>query len=164
MPVILQSRWRLSISIAFILLALIVSLAFTLLSRGLTHAAGSTRISSDPFTNATSNHKTEVEPDTFAFGNTIVSAFQQGRFFDGGGSDIGFATSTNGGKSWVQGSLTGITPFTTPAGPYGRASDASVAFDAKDKVWIISFLGLFPNGDTNVVDVLRDSRIISCPG
>ncbi len=154
MPVILQSRWRLSISIAFILLALIVSLAFTLLSRGLTHAAGSTPISSDPFTNATSNHKTEVEPDTFAFGNTIVSAFQQGRFFDGGGSDIGFATSTNGGKSWVQGSLTGITPFTTPAGTYGRASDASVAFDAKDNAWIISFLGLFPNGDPNVVDVL----------
>jgi hypothetical protein len=53
-----------------------------------------TQVSSDPFTNPTSQHRTEVEPDTFAFGTTIVSAFQVGRFFDGGGSAIGFATST----------------------------------------------------------------------
>jgi hypothetical protein len=33
------------------------------------------------------------------------------------------------------------------------ASDASVAFDAKHGVWLISFLGLSPNG-TNAVDVL----------
>src|SRR5689334_6041354 len=33
-----------------------------------------TRISSDPYTNPTSNHKTQVEPDTFAFGTTVVSA------------------------------------------------------------------------------------------
>jgi hypothetical protein len=155
MPVILQSRWRLSISIAFILLALIVSLAFTLLSRGLTHAATqSTQISSDPFTNTTSNHKTEVEPDTFAFGNTVVSAFQQGRFFDGGGSDIGFATSTDGGTTFIHGSLPGITVFSSPPGPYIRASDASVAFDARHNVWLISELGLFPGGNTSRVDVL----------
>jgi BNR repeat-like domain len=154
MPVILQSRWRLSIPIAFVLLALIVSLAFTLLSRGLTHAAGLTQISSDPFTNATSNHKTEVEPDTFAFGTTVVSVFQQGRFFDGGGSDIGLATSTNGGTTFIHGSLPGTTPFSTPTGIWQRTSDASVAFDAKHNVWITSFLGLFPNGNTNEVDVL----------
>jgi hypothetical protein len=53
-----------------------------------------TQVSSDPFTTPTSQHRTEVEPDTFAFGSTIVSAFQVGRFFDGGGSAIGFATST----------------------------------------------------------------------
>src|SRR3954468_8522253 len=51
------------------------------------------QVSSDPFANTTSQHRTEVEPDTFAVGSTIVSAFQVGRFFDGGGTDIGFATS-----------------------------------------------------------------------
>src|SRR5438034_5304672 len=43
------------------------------------------KLSSDPFTNASSQHATEVEPDTFAFGPTIVSAFQVGRIHDGGG-------------------------------------------------------------------------------
>lgn len=56
-----------------------------------------TQISSDLFTNATSQHQTEVEPDTFACGSMIVSTFKEGRFFDGGASDIGFATSINGG-------------------------------------------------------------------
>ena len=37
-----------------------------------------TRVSADPFTNATSQHATEVEPDTFAFGSTVVAAFQVG--------------------------------------------------------------------------------------
>src|SRR5919198_1214943 len=59
------------------------------------------QISSDPYTNAISQHKTEVEPDTFAFGSTIVSAFQVGRIFDGGASNIGFATSTDGGATWT---------------------------------------------------------------
>jgi hypothetical protein len=38
-----------------------------------------TRVSTDPYTNTTSQHRTEVEPDTFVAGNTIVSAFQVGR-------------------------------------------------------------------------------------
>src|SRR5206468_5699264 len=51
-----------------------------------------TKLSSDPYTNSTSQHATEVEPDTFAFGSTIVTAFQVGRIHGGGASDIGFAT------------------------------------------------------------------------
>jgi hypothetical protein len=98
-----------------------------------------TQISSDPFTNVTSQHKTEVEPDTLAVGSTIVSAFQQGRFFDGGASDIGFATSTDGGQTFSSGSLT-ATVFS--GGSYDRASDASVAFDAVHNVWLISFLAI----------------------
>jgi len=97
MSVVYRRSWRMSIPLALTLLALIASLVFALSSGGFTHAAGNLQISSDPFTNPTSNHKTEVEPGTFTFGSTIVSAFQQGRFFDGGGSDIGFATSTDGG-------------------------------------------------------------------
>ena len=110
------------------------------------------QISSDPYTNTTSQHKTEVEPDTFASDKTIVSAFQVGRFFDGGSSNIGFATSTNGGKSWTQGFLPGTTVFATPAGSYARASDPTVAFDARHGVWLISYLGIVnPAGPVDVV-------------
>ena len=107
MPVIFHSRWRLSIPIVLALLALIVSLVFTLVYRGFTHAAGEPliQISSDPFHNKISQHKTEVEPDTFAFGDTIVSGFQVGRVFNGGAADIGFATSTNGGETFIHGFL-----------------------------------------------------------
>ncbi len=115
------------------------------------------QLSSDTFTNPDSQHATEVEPDTFAFGSTIVSAFQVGRFFNGGASDIGFATSTNGGKSWTAGFLPGTTVNSTPPGPYLRASDASVAFDAKHKVWLISYLGIKnPSGPVDV-DVSRST-------
>jgi hypothetical protein len=112
------------------------------------------QLSSDTFTNSTSQHKTAVEPDTFASGSTIVSAFQVGRIFGGGAADIGFATSTNSGKDFTSAFLTGTTLFTKPAGIYSAVSDPSVAFDAKHGVWIISFLGLFPKGNTSEVDVL----------
>ena len=101
-----------------------------------------TRLSTDPFANSTSRHRTEVEPDTFAFGSTIVAATQVGRFYDGGSSGIGFATSTNGGATWTSGVLPGITKFTTPPGPYDRASDPSVAYDPVHDVWMISSLAL----------------------
>src|SRR5256712_906688 len=106
-------------------------------------------LSTDPYTNPTSQHQTEVEPDTFAFGNTVVSAFQVGRLFEGGASNIGFATSTDGGNSFAKGFLPGTTPFSTPAGIYARVSDASVAFDANHAVWIISYLGIVPAGNTS---------------
>lgn len=100
-----------------------------------------TQASSDPFTNSTSQHKTQVEPDTFSFGSTIVSAFQTGRFTDGGSSDICFATSTNSGSTWTNGCLPGVTKF-LGGGRYDRVSDAAVAFDAKHNTWMISGLAL----------------------
>ncbi|MGW4528602.1 sialidase family protein [Amycolatopsis sp. NPDC004378] len=99
-----------------------------------------TQVSSDPFTDAQAQHRTEVEPDTFSFGNNIVSAFQVGRVFGGGSSNIGFATSTNGGATWTQGFLPGTTA--NSGGPCGQISDAAVAFDAKHNVWLISSLGV----------------------
>jgi hypothetical protein len=115
------------------------------------------QLSSDPYTNPKSQHRTELEPDTLAFGSTIVSAFQVGRFFNGGASNIGFATSNNGGRSWVSGFLPGTTGDATPANPkYERASDPSVAFDAKDNVWLISYLLIPPtplNGSPAFVDL-----------
>src|SRR2546429_9292927 len=56
-----------------------------------------TRVSVDPFTNPTSQHATELEPDTFAYGGTVVATFQVGRFFNGGATDIGFVRSGKGG-------------------------------------------------------------------
>jgi hypothetical protein len=108
------------------------------------------RLSSDPFTNSTSQHRTEVEPDTFAFGSTIVSVFQVGRFFDGGSDDIGFATSNNNGATWQSGLLPGITGF-AGGGAFSRVSDPSVAFDAKHNAWLVSSLVLNGNAAAGVV-------------
>ena len=107
-----------------------------------------TQISSDPFTNPTSQHKTQVEPDTFSFGRTEVAAVQSGRFFDGGASDVGWATSKDGGSHWTHGFLPGTTTLAHPAGPYARVSDPSVAYDAKHHTWMISTVALTdtPNG------------------
>src|ERR687887_1793124 len=99
-------------------------------------------IATDPFTNSTSQHATIVEPDTHAFGSTIVATAQWGRFTDGGASDIGVSVSTNNGLSWTAQALPGITVFSTPAGPYARISDPSVAYDAAHNVWMVSGLAL----------------------
>src|SRR5712691_12632202 len=108
------------------------------------------RLSTDPYTNPTSQHATEVEPDTFAAGSTIVATFQVGRFTNGGSSNIGFATSTNAGSTWTNGFLPGTTVYATPPGPFGRASDPSVAYDAKHNAWIISMLALNEPAPTSV--------------
>jgi hypothetical protein len=118
---------------------------------------GTTQISSDPFAGTASpaaEHATEVEPDSFSWGSTVVTAFQTGRVFDGGSSDIGFATTHDGGVSWKHGFLPGTTAASTPAGPYFAVSDASVAYDAKDKAWVVSYLGLHAKGG-GTVDVLE---------
>jgi hypothetical protein len=99
------------------------------------------QIAVDTFTNPTSQHATIVEPDTFASSTNVVAAAQFGRFFDGGSSDIGWASRDSMGD-WTSGTLPGTTVYSTPAGPYARVSDPSVAFDAKDGIWIISSLAL----------------------
>ena len=104
-------------------------------------SASLTKLSSDPFTNTSSQHATEVEPDSFAFGSTIVAVAQAGRFFDGGSSDIAWATSTNGGSTWTNGVLPGITKY-QGGGPYDRVSDPSVAYDAAHGVWLTESLAL----------------------
>src|SRR5581483_10583696 len=104
--------------------------------------------SADPFANSTSQHATEVEPDTFAHGSTLVSAFQVGRFFNGGATDIGFARSTDGGSTWSGGFLRGLTATSgrpdSTGGGFERVSDASVAFDARHHTWLVSSIPLEP--------------------
>jgi hypothetical protein len=70
-----------------------------------------TPISSDPYTNQSSQHRTQVEPDSFGFGNTVV-ATKTGRFNAGGGSsNIGWATTKNAGRTWTTGMLPGTTIY-----------------------------------------------------
>src|SRR5947199_715065 len=109
-----------------------------------TAATGLAQLSTDPYTNTTSFHRTEVEPDSFAFGSTLVAAFQVGRFSDGGASNIGWATSTNDGASWANGVLPGVTVF--DGGSYSRASDPSVGYDAQHDVWLVASLALLQSG------------------
>src|SRR6195256_601072 len=111
-----------------------------------------TQLSVDTFTNTPSQHNTEVEPSTFSYGSTIVSAFQVARIFGGGGADIGFATSTNGGLTWTNGYLPGITIY--QGGTNSAASDAAVAYDALHNVWLISTL---PIGNNTSVAVSRST-------
>ncbi len=117
-----------------------------------------TRVSTDPFTNATSQHATEEEPDTFAHGATVVSAFQVGRFNNGGASDIGWATSLNGGNTWTHGFLPGLTATSpSPDVRFERVSDASVAYDVKHGTWLISSIPITAGGTVPFVTVSRSS-------
>src|SRR5436305_427529 len=102
------------------------------------------QISSDPYTNSDSQHLSEVEPDTYSYGSTIVAVFQAGRFRDGGTSNIGWATSTDEGHSWEHGFLPGTTQAVH--GPYTRISDPSVSYDADHRTWIISSLAIVGSG------------------
>jgi hypothetical protein len=130
---------RNSLPFLMTLLALTISLALTLPAR-----AQLVRISVDNLTNTDSVHKTEVEPDTFAWGNTIVSAFHVARrpgSIGWGSGDVGFSTSTDGGVTWHYGDLPGLT-VNYAGGTYGAAADPSVAYDAKHGQWLISTLPL----------------------
>lgn len=135
-------------------LALVVAFLLTLSTTALALASGGVplqRLSKDPFTNSSSQHKTQVEPDTFSYGSTIVSVFQSGRIFGGGASDIGWATSTDNGATWKHGFYPGTTLYSTPPGIYAAVSDASVAYDVKHNVWIASMLGLTSGNSVDVI-------------
>ena len=116
-----------------------------------------TQLSEDTFTDSPSQHDTEVEPGTFSYGSTIVSAFQVARIYGGGGADVGFATSTNGGETWTNGYLPGITIY-EGNGINTAASDAAVAYDALHNVWLIQTL---PIGNNTSVAVSRSTDAIN---
>ena len=111
------------------------------------------QISQDSFTNQTSQHATEVEPNAAVNGPTIVAAFQVARISSGGGADIGWATSFNAGISWTNGYLPGLTQW-EGGGPNSAASDAAVAYNKKFGKWLICTL---PIGNFDTVAVSRSS-------
>ena len=115
-----------------------------------------TQISSDPYTIPPGQHATEVEPHVLANGSTLVAAFQTGRIAPGGATDIGWATSTDGGTTWRHGFLPGLTTG-EGIGPYDAASDPAVAFDAKHGVWMIASLPISTTVHTPAVTVNRST-------
>jgi hypothetical protein len=76
----------------------------------------------------------------------MVAAFQSGRFTDGGASNVDWATTADSGVTWTHGPLPGTTALASPAGPYDRVSDPSVAYDARHAVWLIGTLALSTSG------------------
>lgn len=110
------------------------------------HIHAPSGIGGDKYRNASSQHATNVEPDSFAWGNTIVSTYQVGRVNNGGASNIGFATSTDGGQTWKKGGLPGTTVNATPPGTWARISDPAVAYDPEHNVWMIGTLGIDAGG------------------
>jgi hypothetical protein len=123
-----------------------------------------TRVFTDPFTNTTSQHRTAVEPDTFAFGSTMVTATQSGRFNDGGSSGIGWATLNGTGAVVASGVLPGITTHNGNGGTFDRVSDPSVAYDAAHGVWLISSIPIRTNLQVPVVYVHRRRPPLDRPG
>jgi len=64
----------------------------------------------------------------------VVTGYQMGRDDAGGDISNGFATSFDGGATWTDGTVPGLTSFdpSSPKSPYTRASDAVVAFGPPD--------------------------------
>jgi hypothetical protein len=93
--------------------------------------AVSRQLSRDTGVDFEAQHGTQVEPDSHAFGQTIVTVFQSGRFANGGAERIGFSTSRNGGRTWRPGRL---------PGSFERVSDPVVAYDAVHRWWIATSL------------------------
>jgi hypothetical protein len=100
------------------------------------------RLSRDPYTGPEAQHESEVEPDSLTVGRTTVSTFQVGRRASGAADNVGWATSSDDGRTWRSGLLPGLTRASVPAGPHERASDPVVAYDAVHGVWLISTLAL----------------------
>ena len=117
------------------------------------------QVSMDTFTNSGAQHKTEVESDNFAYGDTMVGAFQIGRYPDSGAgsSDIGFTTTTDAGKKFKYGYLPGITTTTDPKDPYARVTDPAVAYDLKHNEWLIISLPYSSTYGTYVVPIVSRS-------
>jgi len=141
-----HSPRSLSGRLAVALTALLLLLALELNASAQTNLAQTNlaKISTDTLTNPDSDHKTEVEPDIFAWGSTIVSTFHVARrpgSIGWGSGDIGFSTSIDGGTTWHYGLLPGLT-VNYKGGTYGAAADPSVAYDAKHGEWLISTLPL----------------------
>lgn len=148
MTLVHRLRWRL-FTIAILTLTLVAALGFSTL-RHTFAASGLVQLSSDPYTNSRNEHQTEVSPASFSFGSTIVTAFQVGHGSKNGGStNIGWATSTNGGTTWTNGFLPHTTR--TVKGSYDRVENPSVAYDADHGTWMITYNAIISNNSVAIL-------------
>jgi BNR repeat-like domain len=121
----------------------------------------SRRLSVDPYANRDSQHESAVEPDNFAFGNTVVAAYQLGRREGGAAANIGTAVSHDGGRTWQRSVLPGVT--VNAGGPETAASDPTVAYDAVHDVWLVGTLTIHPGGSNVMVARSSDGLHWSAP-
>jgi hypothetical protein len=121
------------------------------------------RLSVDTSRDPGSQHETAVEPGSFSFGTTVVAAFQVGRFESGASSNIGWATSTDAGRTWRRGVLPSLTVDSAPPGPELSASDPTVAYDAMHKTWLIGTLTLERSSSHVLVARSPDGHAWSAP-
>ena len=68
----------------------------------------------------------------------LVAGWQENRFPDGGAQTLNVATSFDGGKTWTEQVLPGLTVFDD--GPWERASDPWVEFGPDNRVYYVSLL------------------------
>jgi hypothetical protein len=74
---------------------------------------------------------TQIEPSIAVnpeHPKNVVTVYQEGRIASGGDATNGFATSFDGGRSWIAGELPKLTHRVGQGGTWERASDAVVAF------------------------------------
>jgi hypothetical protein len=93
-----------------------------------------------------------------------VAVYQEGRIDSGGDADNGWATTMDGGKTWTNGYLPGLTHRLpgAPANAYDRASDAVVAFGPNNTVYAQSLVFDQDTGTTRsgmAVNVSRDGGL-----
>jgi hypothetical protein len=113
-------------------------------------------ISTDRYRTTAAQHRTEVEPDSYASGSVVVAAFQVGRFFAGGAVDIGVSTSRDAGRTWTPGLLPGLSTSGRPRGVHPRVSDPVVAYDAAHGQWLVATLGVSPGFTELLISRSRD--------
>jgi hypothetical protein len=118
-------------------------------------------LSADPFTNAFTQHATEVEPHAYAVGPNILTAFQVARRERGSAAAIGFAFSRDAGATWSNGLLPNITQFQN--GPWAFVSDPVVAYDAAHQTWLVSTLGVSATDSKILVSRSPDGMTWSNP-
>jgi hypothetical protein len=124
-------------------------------------AAAPVRVSGpSPYAGCSNAHQTgtnyvnaEVEPSVTAVSSsTIVGAFQQDRWSNGGAHGLVAASSTNGGASWSETTLpfsicapgAVLDPFTNT--PYDRASDPWISAGPDGRVYTVGLLATETDG------------------
>jgi BNR repeat-like domain len=120
------------------------------------------QLSSDPYTDTHTKHQTEVSDASFSYGSTIVTAFQVGKSYNSGGAtNIGWSTSTDGGATWTNGFLPHLT--IVAGGPYKRAGDLSVTYDAAHSTWMLITNGFYNEAFGILVSLSPDGKNWSDP-
>lgn len=109
------------------------------------------QLSRDPFSGPPAQHETEVEPDSYAWGSTVMAIFQIGRIHDGAAMNNGFAISRDAGRTWRSGLLPSLTPNSRPQGRWARVSDPVIGYDAAHGVWLASSLAVSPGVESALV-------------